>query len=341
MRVPPRWVRRPVSYLALYLLLLVTIITSPVLVIVALIVSHWLPGRWRALRLLGFAIVGLLAESAAIIVGGVLWIASGFGWALRSARFQRAHYRVLRWVVAVLVASACRLFSLTRTTDMSSWGPTEGGVRRPDRPVLVLSRHAGPGDSILLMNLLMNGDHPRYPRVVLKDTMQLDPLCDLYLGRLPAKFVNPNPGVGEDMTSGIAALAEGMGADDALLIFPEGGNFTPKRRTRAIERLRRSGHEEAATRATLLRHVLPPRPSGVLAALDGAPQADVVFIAHTGLDHMITVRDIWREIPERKRLHTRLTFVRRADIPESKDERIEWLNDHWSETDRWIEAHGS
>ncbi|PRZ44088.1 acyltransferase-like protein [Antricoccus suffuscus] len=337
----PRWVRRILTYVALYVLLLFTVAASPLLVIVALVLSHWLPGKWRALRLLGFAIVGLLAESAAVITAGALWIASGFGAAIRSRRFQDAHYAALRWVLAVLVGSARRLFQLDLTTDVRSWSPLDDGVPGSTNAMLVLSRHAGPGDSLLLMNTLMNSDHLRRTRVVLKDAMQFDPVCDLYLNRLPAKFVNPNPGPGEDMPSGIAALADGMSDKDALLIFPEGGNFTPKRRTRAIQRLTDAGHTEAATSAQSLKHLLPPRPAGVLAALDAAPSADVVFVAHTGLDHMLTARDIWREIPVHKRLHMRWTFVPAADVPTDRDQRVNWLNTHWSDIDRWVEANSA
>ena len=45
-----------------------------------------------------------------------------------------------------------------------------------------------------------------------------------------------------------------------------------------------------ARRAEELTHVLAPRPGGFIAALDGAPDADVVLVAHTGLDHLLTRR---------------------------------------------------
>jgi hypothetical protein len=37
----------------------------------------------------------------------------------------------------------------------------------------------------------------------------------------------------------------------------------------------------------------PPRPGGALAAIAARPDADVIFVAHAGLDHIVTVADVW------------------------------------------------
>src|SRR4029079_555011 len=85
-------------------------------------------------------------------------------------------------------------------------------------------------------------------------------------------------------------------------IFPEGGNFTEKRRDKAIARLRKLGLERMGVRAEHMTTVLAPPPGGFLAALDAAPEADVVLVAHTGLDHVLTVGDVWRELPMAKQI---------------------------------------
>ncbi len=139
--------------------------------------------------------------------------------------------------------------------------------------------------------------YDREPRVVLKDTLAWDPVVDVVLSRIPARFISTNPGKGQDFESQIAELARGLDANDAFVIFPEGGNFTPDRRRRGIERLRRLGLERMADRAERMTHVLAPRPGGFLAALEAAPEADVVMVAHTGLDHLLTAGDVWRELP--------------------------------------------
>ena len=123
------------------------------------------------------------------------------------------------------------------------------------------------------------------------------------------------------------------------MIFPEGGNFTEKRRDRAIARLHRLGLERMAARAEAMTNVLAPRPGGFLAALDAAPEADVVLVAHTGLDHLLTVGDIWRELPMDKQIVMRWWRVPRAEIPADRDGRIDWLFSRWEEIDAWIDAN--
>ena len=196
-------------------------------------------------------------------------------------------------------------------------------------------RHAGPGDSFTLIHALMDW-YGREPRVVLKDTMAWDPVVDVVLGRLPARFIKTNPGRGQDYESQIADLARGLDQNDAFVIFPEGGNFTPERRRRGIERLRGRGLDRMADRASRMTHVLAPRPGGFLAALDAAPDADVVLVAHTGLDHMLTVRDVWRELPMDKVIVMRWWQVPREEIPTERDEQIEWLFGWWERIDTWI-----
>ncbi len=156
------------------------------------------------------------------------------------------------------------------------------------------------------------------------------------LSRIPARFIDANPGRGQDFESQIADLARGLDANDALVIFPEGGNFTPERRRRGIERLRGRGLDRMADRAARMTNVLAPRPGGFLAALDTAPEADVVLVAHTGLDHMLTVRDVWRELPMDKVIVMRWWQVPREEIPAERDAQIEWLFAWWETIDTWI-----
>ena len=137
----------------------------------------------------------------------------------------------------------------------------------------------------------------------------------------------------------VGEMARNLDHNDAFVIFPEGGNFTPERRQRSIDKLRRLGLESMATRAERMENVLAPRPGGLLAALDAAPEADVVLVAHTGLDHMLTVTDVWRELPMDKQIIMRWWRVPREEIPSEREARIDWLYSWWEDIDRWIDEH--
>ncbi len=333
--LPPRRVRRVTGPL-LVGALVAGILLLPVLAVVAVVASLFLPGRLRALRLLAFALVYLALEVAGLAAAAVLWVLSGFGRRLGTPGSRAAHYTVLRLLLDTLMRTAQRLFALRLVTDGTSWSPLDDGVPGSTNAMVVLSRHAGPGDSFLLVNTLMNRDHLRQPRIVLKDLLQLDPLLDVYLNRLPNHFVPADPAAGYRSEEAIADLARDLGEEDALLIFPEGANFTPRRKVRALQRLRDRGLLSAVSRAEAMRHLLPPRPGGVAAALRAAPHADVVLVAHTGLEHLSTVRDLWRSLPMDKTLHLRWWFVPAAEVPRDETELTDWLYRWWATIDDWI-----
>ncbi|HWI09686.1 MAG TPA: 1-acyl-sn-glycerol-3-phosphate acyltransferase [Solirubrobacteraceae bacterium] len=337
----PRIVRRLLIAPGVVLVALLVFTSLPLLVLAAALASPLLPGRMRALRVLVFALVYLALEASLLIVLGVLWLAAVFGRRMRSPRMQRIHYRLAAWFLRVLMSTARHAFKL-RIEVHGSWPPP-----LPRVPLIVLARHAGPGDSFLLLHQLMNAER-RQPRIVLKDALQWDALIDIALNRLPAHFISTS-GPGAGVVEAIAQLASGMDADDALVIFPEGGNFTEHRRLRSIAKLEELGRHEEARRARELDHLLAPRSGGVLAALAGCPTADVVFVAHTGLEDLSTVVDLWRGLPLDDDIDIRMWHVPAADVPASEAERIEWLGAWWRRMDEWIsterprreERHGS
>jgi 1-acyl-sn-glycerol-3-phosphate acyltransferase len=302
----------------------------PLWLLAAAALSPLLPGRWRALRLLWIIVMYAVIEALLLVVLFGFWFATGFGRWVRTPYWQGIHYDLVEGIMWVFFREAKRVLNLDIDTD----GPTPDA--HPGVPILVCCRHAGPGDSFVLIHALMHW-YRREPRVVLKNTLAWDPAIDVLLHRIPARFVTPAGGVG--LEEQIAELATGLDADDAFVIFPEGGNFSEKRRDRGIERLRKLGLDKMAERAEAMTNVLAPKPGGFIAALDAAPDADVVLVAHTGLDHVLTVTDIWRELPMDKRIVMRWWKVPRAEIPEDRDERIDWLYGWWERIDAWIEEN--
>ena len=59
-----------------------------------------------ALRLLFFALVWLVAETAALFMCLALWIASGFGGRLHTEPYQSRHYAIMRWYLDRIYGAA-------------------------------------------------------------------------------------------------------------------------------------------------------------------------------------------------------------------------------------------
>lgn len=301
--------------------------TLPVTLVVAGVMSAFVPGWLRPVRLLWIAVLHVTLESLVLVAAFGLWVGSGFGLLLRRPWFERAHYRLVRWYLVVFFREARRVLRL----KIETVGPTPDAF--PGQPLLVFCRHAGVGDSFSIMYALMHWYH-REPRIVLKAMLAWDPALGVMLSRLPSTFIAK--GRGRDLVAEIGELASNLDENDAFVIFPEGGNFTPGRRSRAIDRLRGSGREAMALQAEAMAHVLAPQPGGVLAALDAAPTADVLLVAHTGLDHLDTLGSLWHELPMDKRLLMGWWRVPRTEIPVDRAERIAWLFDWWGRIDAWI-----
>jgi 1-acyl-sn-glycerol-3-phosphate acyltransferase len=326
---PPRWVRRLLLAPIVLVLALALIAISPIWLLTTAVAAPFVAGWLRPVRVLWLITAYLVVEVAGVIAMFGMWIGSGFGWKVHSPAFQRAHYRLCGAMLRLLYRQARWVLRLTVEID----GVTPNAMP-VGRPLLVLSRHAGPGDSFLLIHALINW-YGREPRIVLKRTLQWDPVIDILLNRLPNRFIVPGP----EAERQIAELASNLDGDDALVIFPEGGNFTPERWRRGIARLQKMGLNRMARKASSMRNVLPPRPGGVMAALDASPRANIALVGHTGVDHMRTVADVWRELPMDKVILMQWWVEAPEDVPSSADDRIEWLYAWWARIDEWIAEH--
>ncbi len=203
-------------------------------------------------------------------------------------------------------------------------------------PLLVFSRHAGPGDSLLLVHALLQQGFR--PHIVLRDVLQWAPAIDVALNRLPNVFLTRGT---TGQREAIAQVAARLQPGDALVLFPEGRNFTPSRRLASIARLEEQGDHAAAEYAREMRHVLVPRSGGAAAALAAAQHAEVVFVAHTGLEDLSSVVDLWRGTPMDASIQVKLWRVPAHDVPDEDAVAASWLFAWWRRIDTWIlEHHG-
>jgi len=329
-RLPPRWVRRLVLAPLVVLTAFVWLpVAAWLVVIVAGVVAWALPGRLRILRVVFMVGLYLLWDAAALVAMFGLWIASGFGIWMKRPFFQRVHYHLAAAMLGSLFWAARKLLRLTIEVDDS-----EGHLDPHGERLIVASRHAGPGDSFIIVHTLLNR-YGREPAIVLKDTLQWDPAIDVLLNRLPTRFVTPHRDTRPGQPTGseaIGELAAGLDANDALLIFPEGGNVTPGRRLRRIKQLRASGRHDFAERAEAMTNVMAPHAGGLLTAIAAAPDAEIVMLGHTGLDRLETVGDIWRELPVDKKIILKSWTA--SPAPQAHAEA--WLFEWWERVDRWV-----
>ena len=84
--------------------------------------------------------------------------------------------------------------------------------------------------------------------------------------------------------------------------------------------------------------MLPPRTGGAFSAITACPDADVIFVAHAGLDQLVSVRDVWRSLPMDQVIRARWWRVPVGEVPRSADRASQerWLYEWWERVDSWI-----
>ena len=326
MKDQPRWVRRLVTVPAVVVAWLLLIVLLPLLLIAALVTDAIRVGsgvRPTALRLLLFMLTYLTAEVGAVLACLGIWLVTGFG--LNKRLMVRASFALQAMWANVLWDAACAIFKLGVSVD--------GDENATPGPLVIFSRHASIVDNILPFQLFRRR-HGMNLRYVLKRELVIDPALDIAGHWLPNHFVDRGGSDSDGELEALRQLASGLGADEGIVIFPEGTRFTTSKRERALQALKRRG-PAMFQRAKGLRHVLPPRPGGALAILEKAA-ADVVLVAHHGFDGFASVSDIWNGGMVGKQIRVRISRFTYDSIPVGRSERIDWLFGIWADMDAWL-----
>jgi 1-acyl-sn-glycerol-3-phosphate acyltransferase len=350
MRLPPRPLRRVVIDPAW--VLLAAPLAAVLSVVAALGLAVMPLSRTRRVpRLACYAAVYLLVDAGIIVGCAVLWLwflvrgflVRGFlargnparGYPARARRgpaWAGAHQEMLGSALRLLVSASRPLLGFEVQLEEAPEAASLAG-----RPLLVLARHGGPGDSFAIAELLLSR-YGRRPVIVLKESLRWDPGLDVLLSRMPCCFL-PARATGEDRAGRIGELAAGLAETDAMLIFPEGGNWTPRRHLRALNRLRARGRRVEAERAAANPHVLPPQPAGVQACLTARPDLGVLIVAHTGLDDLVSPALVWQALPVGGRPMVMRWWRPPPVTPPATATRLgAWLDVQWAIVDSWIDA---
>lgn len=318
--------RRLVTVPSLVIAAVLLIATLPLWLVVGAIVDL-VRSRRRlpTVRLFSFALLWAWIETVGVTVAFLFWLTG-------QSRRLSIHYALQRWWAARLMWAlrvSCGVRVVVDNVDVLRPGPT-----------LVMARHASLADSLVSAYVITSLARMN-PRYVLKRELKSEPCLDIVGHRLPNHFLDREA---EDSAPGLAALSDmvsTLGSNDVGVIFPEGTRANPVKRERALTKIGATDPARAA-RVGAIRHLLPPRPAGARALLDGHPTADVVFAWHIGFEGLDTFPGIYRALarpmPEvRFSLHR----VARSDVPTIDHENMgaltEWLDREWLRMDAEVD----
>jgi 1-acyl-sn-glycerol-3-phosphate acyltransferase len=276
-------------------------------------------------RVVAFALFYAWAEVVGLAMLGLVWLAS-LPSRDRDARLVAHTYAVQRRWAHALFVFARGLLSLRFEV--------EGDAQVEPGPVIVLLNHASLLDT-LLPTIFVTHAHDLRLRFVLKEELLVSPCLDVAGLRLPNVFVDRSSTQTARELERIRALSSGLGANEGAILYPEGTRMTPSKRERALAKLAADDpalHAEARE----LAHVMPPRFGGASALLDGAPQADVLLLAHRGLEGFAHLPDFLAGSLVGTTIHLRFWRVPRAEVPTDREGRARWLLAQWRRVDAFV-----
>lgn len=305
--------RRVISVPVLILVGIAFVVLLPIWLPVALVVDLvTAPRRLPRTRLLSFGLWWAWLEICGLAVAGWLSITG-------RAKKTAPHFTLQRWWANGLVVGlrvTCRMHIETRNLHELTPGP-----------VIVLPRHASLADALLSAWFVTSVK--LRPRYVLKRELLVDPVLDIVGNRLPDHFLDRHAADSGPELEALRALVAGMNEpDEAAVIFPEGTRANPEKRARGLARIAEKNPARAA-KLSALQHLNPPRPAGTLAILNGAPDADIVFVAHVGFEGLDTFGGILKAIPGTAPVLVECERIPRSAVPDGDDARTDWLDEQW------------
>lgn len=313
--------RRIVSVPGLFLAAILLLLTLPLWLILGSL-ADIARGRFRlpTVRLLAFGLCWTWLEAIGVTMAGLFWISG-------RRKSQGAHYWLMRWWAA-------RLMGALRFTTGIKVAQVDADCLSPG-PVVLLCRHASLADSLVSawVSTTLRGMQPRY---VLKRELLNDPCLDIVGNRLPNHFLDRNATDSDTELAAVRALSAGMKENQLAVIFPEGTRASAKKRERALTKITERDPKRAQ-RLSGLRHLLPVRPAGSVALLEGAPEADLVLGWHVGFEGLDTFGGILRHLAHSPRpIRFCARRITRSDVPTGAG-FTRWLDDQWLETDRAVD----
>jgi 1-acyl-sn-glycerol-3-phosphate acyltransferase len=323
--LPRPALRRPLSITIVTLATLLGVGASPIVVPALFLVDLVTRADARRTRVwclvVSVLVMELLGMTAAVAL--TVWHLGRIDGSLSHSRFHRLEH----WWAGRHSANFRRFAGLRWTV--------ENPEQLEHGNAIVVARHASHADAILPLVLFGTSAGHRL-LYTLKNDLQWPPALDIVGSRLPNVFVDRSPRHSSSLEDRLVDLGTRIDEHHVAVIFPEGTFFTPQRLDRAASRLAEHRPDlEAAART--LQHLLPPRPAGTLALLRGAPEADLLLLAHVGMEAFSDLTSIRRNLPLQDPVSVRLWRIERSEVPTDENDIETWLLDRWIEVDRWIQ----
>ncbi len=328
--VPGPWVRRPLSLAMLAVGSLLSITLGPPLLVIALVVDVLTrtKGMRRSRTVALISVLFIVDLIGRLLVLGA-WLISPLGLRVERPASQARYAWIMTWWTTNLVRTISRFVPLP--LDLS-----ELDESLLDGNAIVVGRHRSLLDAVIPAMLF--GQRGLQVLYTLKKDLLWEPNIDIVGHRMGHVFVNRAPTDLRAELEPIRDLGARLDHSSIGVIFPEGTFFNPKRKARAIRTLkeRDPAHVEAAEN---MQFLLPPRPAGTLALLEGAPDADVIVLGHVGFEPFGTIKQILANIGNEHGVVIRAWRFARNTIPTDPTAQIDWLYERWTEMDQWIASH--
>ncbi len=323
------WGRRVGLYLIYSFAWLAITITSPILLPIAAIIDLVKRHDWIAVRFTLFFWVYFGFELIAVVVMGAQWLFSGIWLGINQRRLLMWNFATQRWWVLNLVPTMLRLFKAKMVV--------EGDHDLRKRKFLLFMRHSSMADTVF--GPFFAYSQMIHLRIVVKRELLMDPAIELSFNRMPNVFVRRGGVDSRAQIEAVGRMMDTFAPGEGVLMYPEGTRYTEEKKRRILEKLEKAGPAEAHARAKALRRSLPPRPGGPLKLLERNTDADVIFLAHTGLEETTHFRAMWNGGFIGKTLRFKFWRVPFEQIPKTNAEREEWLYENWLRVDEFVVQH--
>ncbi len=322
------WARRALTTTSWFALAIILPLTLPVVVPILALYDVIMRRELSATRTMIFFTFFFVLESTGLVIAFWLWIRHLFG--LDDDAYDLANRRLQRWWSRGLFWGSVRIFSV----DVQIEGLEE---LEDTRPCIAMSRHASTLDTMMPMAIVRELKRYRY---VIKSELLIDPTLDYAAQRIPNVFVNRGGNDPEFEIQKIIALATELEDNAAVVVYPEGTRFTEKKRKRLMEKFEDDPQMYAITES--LENTLPPLREGSVRLIEASPHADLVFIAHRGIDRTTGMNDLIKGTLTKARLEVSIWRFIADEVPRQTDAIRDFMVENWQRIDRFVaEGYGA